>query len=108
MTGEALSTAKHRACVRRGSRNGREWKKDMEEYHLTREMRDLNNRVRLRLGQATAVGACLTVVPDLLRGTTLSAEEFQDNLRIRFGLVTLALRLTCDGYVEKISVDHAL
>ena len=82
LMGEALSTAKRRACVKRGSSNGREWKKDSEEDHLAREMLNQNNRGKMRLGVAKITNACLTVVPDLLNGTTLLVEEFQDNLII--------------------------
>ena len=53
-------------------------------------------------------GAWLTVVPDLMNWTTLSTEDFRDNLRIRFGLQPQGLRQTCDGYGGKLTVDHAL
>ena len=108
LTGEALSTEEHRACVRRGSRNGMDWKKDREEAQLVRELRNENNRGRLRLGRAKVAGAWMTVVPDLLNRTTLLAEEFRDNLRISFRLVPLALRLTCDRCGEKFTVNHSL
>ena len=63
--------------------HGMEWKKDKEETQLVQEMQNKNNRGRLWLGQATAAGAWLTVVPDLLNRTTLSAEDFQEKLRIK-------------------------
>ena len=102
LTGEALFIVEHRACARRGNREER------EEAQLSREKRSKNNRGRLWMEQATVMGAWLMVVSDLLNGTTLSAEEFQDNIRIRFGLLPLDLRQTCDWHGDKLMVDHAL
>ena len=108
LTGKAILKVEHRSCVRRGIRYGREIKKEIEEAQLARENRSKNKRGRLCLERETVVGAWLTVVPYLLNGDTLSAEDFRDNLRIRFGLMPLDLRKTCDGCGEKLTVDHAL
>ena len=53
-------------------------------------------------------GAWITVVPDLLNGTTNSTEEFRENIWIRFGLQPKGLRQTCNGCGRKLTVDHAL
>ena len=53
-------------------------------------------------------GAWLMVVPNLLNGAILSAEDFRDNLMIRFGLLSLELRKTCNGCGDKLAVDHDL
>eukprot|EP00957_Ditylum_brightwellii_P178288 13578708-Ditylum_brightwellii.AAC.1 len=53
-------------------------------------------------------GAWMTVVPDRLIGTELSAEEFWDNLRLSYGLVPLGLPKKCDGCGQNLSVEHAL
>ena len=108
LTGEALATAEHRAWVQRGSRNGRERNKMREEAHLARDMVNENNRGKLRLGRGKVAGSWLMVVPYLLNGATLLADEFRDNLIIRFGLVPLALRLTCNRCREKLSLDNSL
>ena len=62
----------------------------------------------LRLEHAKVAGAYLTVVPDVLNGTTIQAEEFRDNLRIYFGLQPQGLRQTCNRCGKNLMVDHAL
>jgi hypothetical protein len=39
-----------------------------------------------QMDRATETGAWLTVIPDRLNGTDLSADEFRDSLLLRFGL----------------------
>ena len=58
--------------------------------------------------RAALAGVWLTVVPDILNGTTLSPEKFWDNLHLRFGLELLGIRNRCDGWGEKIRVKFAL
>ena len=47
-------------------------------------------------------------MPNRLNGTELSAEEFRDNLRIRYNLEPLVMPDRCDGCGCKMSVEHAL
>jgi len=47
-------------------------------------------------------------MPDTLNGTVLSAEEFQDSLRVRYGLVPVGLQPKCDGCYKDFTVTHAL
>ena len=61
-----------------------------------------------RMLRATETGAWLTAMPDRLNGTELSAEEFRDSLRLRFGLTPLGLPDRCDGCGQRFSVGHAL
>ena len=72
------------------------------------ERRGAKNRGRLRLERATVIDAWITVVPDLLNGATLSAEDFRYDLSIRFRMLPLDLRQTCDGCGDKLTVEHAL
>jgi hypothetical protein len=53
-------------------------------------------------------GAGLTTYPSYMNGTELSAEEFRDNLRLRFALCHLDLPSHCDGCGQRFSVNHAL
>eukprot|EP00957_Ditylum_brightwellii_P040033 3029745-Ditylum_brightwellii.AAC.1 len=53
-------------------------------------------------------GAWLTVVPDWRNDSALSAEEFRDNLRLRYASIPLKLRQRCDGCGKKLTVEHAL
>ena len=108
LTGEALLTVEHRACAWRGRSDGRGIKKERYEAKLAREERSKKNRGILRLERAMVAGAWITVVPYLLNGATLSAEDFRDNLRIRFRLLPLYLHQTCNGCGDKLTVEHSL
>jgi hypothetical protein len=61
-----------------------------------------------RLSRARETGAWITSMPDSLNGTVLSAEEFRDSLRLRYGLKPHALPESCDGCGQRFSVGHAL
>ena len=60
------------------------------------------------IGRATKTGAWLTTAPSTTNGTELSAEEFRDNLSLRFGMIPSNLPATCDGCGGQFNVSHAL
>jgi hypothetical protein len=60
------------------------------------------------MDRATETGAWLTVIPDQLNGTDLSADEFRDSLLLRFGLTPHSLPHRCEGCQQRFSVDHAM
>ena len=57
---------------------------------------------------AGAAGLWLLVIPDRLNGNSLSAEEFRDNLRLRYNLLPLDMPQLCDGCGAPMTVEHAL
>ncbi len=57
---------------------------------------------------AGAAGLWLLVIPDRLNGNSLSAEEFRDNLRLRYNLLPLDMPQLCDGCGAPKTVKHAL
>jgi hypothetical protein len=61
-----------------------------------------------RMERAKLTGAWLTVMPDKLNGTVLSAEEFRDSLRLRFGLTPTSLPSRCDGCGQRFTLEHAM
>ena len=61
-----------------------------------------------RLKRSKRTGTWLTLLPNRLNGTDLSATEFRDGIRLRFGLVPLALPHRCDGCQQRFTVDHAM
>jgi hypothetical protein len=61
-----------------------------------------------RMQRATETGAWLTAMPSALNGTELSADEFRDNLRLRFGLCPTSLPHRCEGCNERFTVKHAM
>mmetsp|Transcript_4493 Transcript_4493/g.9665 ORF Transcript_4493/g.9665 Transcript_4493/m.9665 type:complete len:151 (+) Transcript_4493:354-806(+) len=58
--------------------------------------------------QSKTTGAWLTAIPHVLNRTLLSAEEFNDNLRIRFGLTPLHLPDHYDGFSSPFTMEHAM
>ena len=47
-------------------------------------------------------------MPSLLNGTALTAEEFRDSLRLRYGFTPAHLPSHCDGCASRFNVEHAL
>ena len=63
---------------------------------------------RNRLHRATRNGAWLSTVTHRINGKELSWEKFQDNLRLRYGLILQDIPTTRDGCGKKFSIEHAL
>jgi hypothetical protein len=55
-----------------------------------------------------AAGAWLLVFPNRLNGTGLLAEEWRDNVRLRYNHSPLEMPAACDGCGAKMTVKHAL
>ena len=58
--------------------------------------------------RSTMTGSWLTTMPNTLNGTELAADEFRDNLRLRFGLTPASLPHRCEGCGQRFSVEHAM
>jgi hypothetical protein len=54
------------------------------------------------------MGQWLSVVPSLVNGTELSAQEFHDSLHLHYMRSPADLPTHCDGCSQKFSVCHAL
>ena len=63
---------------------------------------------KIRLERVTVDGAWLTVFSDIINGTTLSADKFQDKLRLRFRMEPIRIWNRCDSCGVKLALDHAL
>jgi hypothetical protein len=57
---------------------------------------------------AGAAGLWLSAIPDRLNGNSLSAEEFHDNLQLRYNLLLLDMPQLWDGCGAPMTVEHAL
>jgi hypothetical protein len=55
-----------------------------------------------------AAGAWLSVFPNLLNGTGLSADEWRDNICLRYNRSPLNMPAACNGCRAKMLVKHAL
>ena len=58
--------------------------------------------------QENGVDTWLAAIPSFIYGTTLSSTEFQDELRLRYGLKLKQTTNKCDRCDEKCSVPYAL
>ena len=55
-----------------------------------------------------AAGAWLSVFPNRLNGTGLSADEWRDNVRLRYNHSPQDMPTACDGCGARMTVEHAL
>jgi hypothetical protein len=78
-----------------------------KQLFLDRRGRD-NPSVARRNKQNCAPGAWLSVFPNRLNGTGLSADEWRDNVRLRYNHSPLDMPAACDGCGAKMTVKHAL
>jgi hypothetical protein len=65
-------------------------------------------QVQRRIKRSTECGSWLTAMPSRLNGTELSALEFRDALRLRYGIVPTSMPIACDGCGERFTVGHAM
>jgi hypothetical protein len=97
--------ARHAGSARRRARGLREAADERVFDRLSAAAPVMTER---RLHRAKETGTWLTAMPSHLNGTVLSADEFRDSLRLRFGLVPLNLPNSCDGCGSKFTVGHAM
>ena len=81
---------------------------------IEREMDFLGERatkspaVGRRDKRASQMGIWLSLIPSRENGTTLSANEWRDNVRLRYNIAPLHMPSHCDGCGAKLMVEHAL
>ena len=83
-------------------------KQIVEISELFERQEQAGRQEKNRLHRSTRNGAWISAVPHRLNGMELSREEFQDNLRLRYGLMPQNIPTTCDDYSKKFSIEHAL
>jgi hypothetical protein len=108
VNGTRLFLAEHRSKVRVSSTWGRGERVCSEEAANTRQANKLGLREKHRLQRACNSGIWSSVLPNRFNGTVVSAEEFWDNLHLRYNLMPLDLPEKCDGCGAGFSVEHAL
>ena len=97
----------HRMCASEAGAAARRDRLQNEQIFLDRRGRD-KPAVARRDKRNCAAGAWLTVFPNRLNGTGLSADEWRDNVRLRYNHSPLDMPTTCDGCGARMTVDHAL
>ena len=100
--GSVLNYVSHRECVRKTSQLARLSKQITEMSELFKWQEQAGRQEKKCLRRATRNGAWLSAVPHHLNGTELSREEFQDNIRLRYGMMPQDIPATCDGCGKKL------
>ena len=103
-----LDSTEHKQCVRKAGATARKERMESEEKAVESLKASAPKAVKKRMDRIGKTGAWLTAVPNLLDGTLLSAEEWRENARIRYGLKPLKMCDRCDGCGERFTVEHGL
>ena len=98
----------HKECVRAAGAAYRKERVKGEQAFVAELKGKAKKDVRRRLERIGETGAWLTVAPNKLAGNLLSAEEWRDNTRLRYGMRPLGLCDRCDGCGARFTVEHAL
>jgi hypothetical protein len=98
----------HKAAVRTASTTARKDRAEQELGVLETRWAEKGLREKWRLKRAMNAGIWLTCIPSRLNGTEISAEEFVDNIRLRYNLQPLHVPECCDGCGKPMSVEHAM
>ena len=106
--GGSLNVKEFTADIRKHRRASRAARDETLELDYQLATESLPARDKKRMDRARSAGAWLTVKPDRLNGTELSRGEFQDNVRLRYGLNPVDLPKKCDGCGHNFTADHAL
>ena len=108
MTASALDSVEHKQCVRQAGAKARKERVESESEFVKVLMAGSSKAEKKRLERIGETGAWLTAMPNLLNNTLLSAEEWRDNARLRYGLRPIGLCDRCDGCGAGFSIDHAI
>ena len=83
-------------------------KRIVELSDIFKRQEQAESQEKNHLHRLTRNGACPSAVPHRLNGTELSREAFQDNLRLRYGLMPQDIPTTCNGCGKKFLIENAL
>ena len=108
LRGSSLNYVGHRAFLRKESFAARRAKMHIKLGELSRRKDIAGGQERNRINRETRNGAWLSAVTHRLNGTELSRDEFQDNLWLRYGMMTQDTPATCNGCGKRFSIEHAL
>ena len=106
--GTDLNYIAHKGCICRASADRRN-QQEVEEKAVFLIQKELADEAGLNcLQQEMENGAWLTAIPHHLNGTELSREELQDNIIIRYVILSLHLPTDCDGCGKNFLMTHTL
>ena len=103
-----LDSVEHQICVRQAGATARKERVEGEKTMVEQMMIGASKISKKRLERIGDTGSWLTVLPDRVYNTCLTAEEWRDNARIRYGLRPTDLCSHCDGCGSGFTVEHGL
>jgi hypothetical protein len=108
VTGDRLCATEHRRDASTGRFAAKASRSRVHASRLGAIIASSRPQEKRRIVRSAATGAWLSTLPSLLNGSDLSAEEFRDGVRLRFGLTPTSLPLRCDGCGERFKTEHAM
>ncbi|EJK76637.1 hypothetical protein THAOC_01590 [Thalassiosira oceanica] len=105
--GEKLDMLAHERQMKE-TRKSEIYVRAMDEESLVFQLGQRKPSLKNRLVRASNSGTWLSAIPNHLCDNILSAVEFRDNIRLRYGLVPLNLEPICDGCGKRADVEHYL
>jgi hypothetical protein len=106
-SGTQFNLGAHRHCATEAVQAARKSRLSDEWLFLDRRGQD-NPSVARWDNRNCAVGAWLSVFPNGLNGTSLLADEWRNNVCLRYNHSPLDMPAACNGCGAKMSVEHAL
>lgn len=106
--GSELDLELHQQTVRKAGAEARKERVDAEKKFLAELMAKASKADKKRLERIGECGSWLTAVPNKLNGNVLTAEEWRDNARLRYGWRPIGLCERCDVCQVPLTVEHGL
>ena len=106
--GSELDLELHQQTVRKAGAEARKERVDAEKKFLAELMAKASKAEKKRLERIGECGSWLTAVPNKLNGNVLTAEEWRDNARLRYGWRPIGLCERCDVCQVPLTVEHGL
>ncbi|KAL7527485.1 hypothetical protein ACHAXR_001977 [Thalassiosira sp. AJA248-18] len=103
MANTPLGSEEHKQCVRKAGAKARNEGVDSEQAFVKDLMVGASKKRLERIGET---GAWLSAFPNQLDGNLLSAEEWRDSARLRFGMRPIGLCDRCDGCGVGFTIEH--
>ena len=105
--GRGFDVDAHNQTVKESCADGTKQRLEREQEFLKDLMKD-RPFLEQQMERACETGLFLKAIPRHINGTVLGADEWRDNVRLRYNLLPLNLPERCDGCGAKFTVQHAL